>query len=398
MAAIAPFRAGLRRIAGELTLTVVVLVVVVVLSQWSAIRSGYASPDLWIMTMLAAFAGTQAFISTTPPSGVTPVILGSTVCFTFAILLTWGLGPAVVAQVLALAVVGVRLRRPFVEMLAAFGGYMLSFVAAEAVLRLGNPDLNHHDDPIGVLTDTLTIVGAAGAWLLTYGLLTVLLARLTHPGPRTMSARDIVSHHVLFRAALLLLSPLLAIAIDLNIGLVVLIFVPLYAVQRMAKLSAQRDRGSRQDLLTGLANRAGLKAGFDHILAGYSHNSNGSRATVIIADLDEFKAVNDALGHEVGDQLLIAVAGRLAGIPLSSGTVARLGGDEFALMTLARGPAGAKDIADIVVEALSEPVSLDGLRIDITASIGTALHSDDEDFAALMRHADIAMYDAKNSG
>jgi diguanylate cyclase (GGDEF)-like protein len=137
---------------------------------------------------------------------------------------------------------------------------------------------------------------------------------------------------------------------------------------------------------------------FDRILAGYSGDSSGSRAMMLIADLDEFKAVNDALGHEVGDQLLIAVAGRLADLPLSGGTVARLGGDEFAVMTLARGPAEARDLADTVVEALSEPVSLDGLRIDIAASIGTALHCDDEDFAALMRHADIAMYDAKDTG
>ncbi len=386
-----------RRVVAALGAATVIGIVVVTLGPESTTRNVYASPELWITTALAALAGTQAFISSTPPNGVMPVILGPSVCFTFAILLSWGLGPAIVAQTLAMAVVTWRLHRPILEMVAALGGYSLSFIAAEAILQLGKPDPAHHHGAVRVTSDAVTVLGAAIAWLVVYSLFAIVVGRLLRPGPQTMPPRDIIIHHVLFRAALLLLSPLLAIAVHMNVGFVFLVFIPLYAVQRMAKLSAQRDLAARQDPLTGLANRDGLKVAFHTMTAAYDADSTG-RAAILLADLDEFKHVNDALGHEVGDQLLVAVAQRLARLPLPGGTIARLGGDEFALLTIVHTPAQAGDLANDVIAALSEPISLDGLRVDITASIGTALHTDDEDFAAVMRHADIAMYDAKHSG
>ncbi len=119
---------------------------------------------------------------------------------------------------------------------------------------------------------------------------------------------------MLFKAALLLLAPMLAISAHMNIGFVPLIFVPLYAVQRMAKLSAQRDRAVRVDPLSSLANRAGLKVAFHDLTVATAGTAR--RPALLLADLDEFKHVNDALGHEVGDQLLVAVANRFAGLVL----------------------------------------------------------------------------------
>jgi diguanylate cyclase (GGDEF)-like protein len=384
-----------RHVATGFNVGVVILVVGLLLSQLGSLRSEAGDSTLWIMTVLAAFAGTQAFISTTPSAGVVPVIVCPTICFTFAIVLCWGLGPAIISQAIAVVVVAWRLHRPVREGIAALGQYTLSFVAAEAVLALGNPDPLHHHDAARVASDALTVVGAVVAWLITYGLLAILLARLMRTGPRAMPARDVISHQVLFKAALLLLSPLLAISAHMNIGFVPLIFIPLYAVQRMAKLSAQRDRAVRLDPLSGLANRAGLKAAFHDIDA----DGESGTLALLLADLDEFKHVNDALGHEVGDQLLVAVGQRLARLPIHGGTIARLGGDEFALLTTVRAATEANDLAAEVVAALSEPLSLGGLRVDISASIGVAIRIDaDEDFATMMRHADIAMYDAKQSG
>jgi diguanylate cyclase len=392
----APSQIGRQRLASGFNLAAVIVAAVIVAVQAPTIGHELRYPELGIMMGLAAFAGTQAFISTTPSAGVVPVIVCPTICFTFAILLCWGIGAAIVAQSVAVLVVAWRLHRPLREAVAALGQYALSFVAAAAVLWIGKPDPIQHHSPARVATDAITIIGSVGAWLLTYTLLSILLAHLFRTGPHAMPTRDIIHHQILFKAALLLLSPMLAISAHMNIGFVPLIFIPLYAVSRMAKLSAQRDRAARVDPLTGLANRAGLKAAFGELIIGTAESPR--RTALLLADLDEFKHVNDALGHEVGDQLLIAVAQRLADLPDRDGAIARLGGDEFAVLTSVRGADEAGDVASDIVAALAEPVSLDGLRVDIAASIGVAILEDGEDFATLMRHADIAMYDAKQSG
>jgi diguanylate cyclase (GGDEF)-like protein len=246
--------------------------------------------------------------------------------------------------------------------------------------------------------DALTCVGAVAVWLAAYWIAGIAIYRIRGVGFKA-AIHDAASapSQLLFNAALVLLSPILAVAAHVNIGFVPLIFVPLYAVQRMAKLSTQRDRAARLDPLTGLANRGGLKAAFAD-LTGPARDPN-QRVALLLADLDEFKHVNDALGHEVGDQLLIAVAKRLSNLDARRGTIARLGGDEFGLITEVTNLADAQDLADALVDALSEPVSLDGLRVDVAASVGISVHEDEtEDFATLMRHADIAMYDAKQRG
>jgi diguanylate cyclase (GGDEF)-like protein len=120
---------------------------------------------------------------------------------------------------------------------------------------------------------------------------------------------------------------------------------------------------------------------------------------MLMLDLDRFKHVNDALGHEVGDQLLVAVGKRLAAVDLGDGMVARLGGDEFAVLAPALDDAEADRLAGEILASLSEPLTLDSLRVDVTASIGVAVGLYcKNDFATLMRHADVAMYEAKQRG
>jgi diguanylate cyclase (GGDEF)-like protein len=372
------------------------LVVGVLLTQLPYIIDEAHIPPLWIMTALGALAGTQAFIAT-PASFRAPVIICPSICFTFAVLLCWGLGPAILAQSLAVAVVGWRLRRPVTEAIEALAQYTVSFAAAELILWWGNPDPLHHHAASQVASDALTVLGAVAAWLLVYAGFAIAVARLRGDNFAYLRAGGNLANQVLFKTALVMLAPILAVAAHVNIGFVPLVFVPLYAVQRMARLSSQRDRQSRLDPLTGLANRTGLKLTFA-ALTGPTRDPD-ERVTLLLADLDEFKHVNDALGHEVGDQLLVAVADRLARLPVHDGTIARLGGDEFAFITATRNPAEAMELARAVVSALDQPVSLDGLHVDVTASVGIAMHeSSREDFATLMRHADIAMYDAKQSG
>jgi diguanylate cyclase (GGDEF)-like protein len=120
----------------------------------------------------------------------------------------------------------------------------------------------------------------------------------------------------------------------------------------------------------------------------------------VLLDLDRFKNVNDALGHEVGDRLLIAVGNRIALAARPGDLVARLGGDEFAIVAKhLESPEQARALADKVEEALQTPVVLEGIPLDVGGSIGIALYPEHgSDFASLLRRADVAMYSAKHSG
>ncbi len=150
------------------------------------------------------------------------------------------------------------------------------------------------------------------------------------------------------------------------------------------------------DTLTGLANRALLQDRLDHALerARRARELTG----LLFIDLDHFKAVNDALGHEAGDRLLIEVADRLVHAVRTGDTVARLGGDEFVILAEALAVRGeARLIAERVLELLAEPSHIDGTDITIGASVGIAfdeVHNPD----LLLRDADAALYQAKHSG
>jgi diguanylate cyclase (GGDEF)-like protein len=354
-------------------------------------------PAFWMMAVLAVLAGTRAFVTSGSRGG--PVVICPTLCFTFAILLCWDLGPAIVAQTAAIAVVSWRLRHTKTHAAMVAGQYALAFGAAYVVLVIGQPN------PFGVnsladeLRDAASVAGAAAAWLVAYSVLWFVANRLRRSGTPWRHVLGALGYQTLCKAALLLLAPVLAVAAHVNAAFVPLIFVPLYAVDRMARLSAERDRASQVDLLTGLANRTGLQNRFADLVSSRGR-AGGRSVALLMLDLDRFKQVNDTLGHEVGDQLLVAVARRLAGSVPRDVVVARLGGDEFAIVAPdIREATAACDLASQVGDSLAEPVRLDGLHIDIAASVGIAIYPDHgDDFATLMRHADIAMYEAKQRG
>jgi diguanylate cyclase (GGDEF)-like protein len=376
---------------------VAIAIVVTQLPHIAHTMSTYSA--FWLMLAVSLLAGTQAFVAAKPP-GRAPIVICPTICFTFAIQLCWGLGPAIVAQTAAVAVGAARLRAGFRGAAWASTHFALSFAAAALVLWIGDADPFHHDATNFVIDDALSVAGAVAAWLVAYGLLDAAKARIQTPRRRHTFGGYATTNQTLFNAALLLLSPALAITEHVDAGFVPLVFVPLYAVHRMAKLSAERDLAARLDPLTGLANRNGLRHGLNRISAECAADEGSTRrATLLVLDLDRFKQVNDALGHDVGDQLLIAVAERLRALRTPSGTVARLGGDEFAILTATRDVGDGHALAERVVAALAEPVSLDGLRVDVTASVGIADRDDEDiDFTTLMRRADVAMYDAKQRG
>jgi diguanylate cyclase (GGDEF)-like protein/PAS domain S-box-containing protein len=163
----------------------------------------------------------------------------------------------------------------------------------------------------------------------------------------------------------------------------------------------QRERkmeeAAYQDPLTGLMNRRGLEADAAELLAGAS--ARMERGALLYVDLDDFKRVNDSLGHEAGDLLLCELAARLRQCTRGPDLLARIGGDEFVLLVTDVDAAGAREVADRVSVAIRTPVTIDGADVSCSASIGIALHPDDgKDLKSLIQGADQAMYRAKATG
>src|SRR5215211_5869241 len=150
------------------------------------------------------------------------------------------------------------------------------------------------------------------------------------------------------------------------------------------------------DLLTGLPNRALFMDRLEHAFVRV--NRRGSNVAVLFTDLDNFKVINDSLGHKAGDQLLIAVAERLKACLRPEDTAARLGGDEFTILVEDIASVGeAVQIAERIADILRPPFALEEQEVFATVSTGIALNSTaHEQPADLLRHADLAMYRAKH--
>ena len=166
------------------------------------------------------------------------------------------------------------------------------------------------------------------------------------------------------------------------------------AESQRAGLEEELRRQALEDPLTGLANRTLFKDRVDHALERRSDDSTS--IAVVFMDLDDFKTVNDSLGHAAGDELLVSVAQRIKESVRTSDTVARLGGDEFAVLL--------DDVEDVAVpahrilQALKAPIALEGKPVTVHGSVGIALHEAGQTAADLLRNADVAMYKAKGEG
>jgi diguanylate cyclase (GGDEF)-like protein/PAS domain S-box-containing protein len=163
-------------------------------------------------------------------------------------------------------------------------------------------------------------------------------------------------------------------------------------------LEEQLRHQAFHDPLTGLPNRALFMDRLEHALA-LAHR-RGTKVAVLFTDLDNFKVINDSLGHAAGDRLLKAVAERLTACVRPEDTAARLAGDEFAI--LVEGVTGVGDVAQIaerIAEILQLPFALEEQEMCATASTGIALNSSTQERAEdLLRDADLAMYRAKHRG
>jgi diguanylate cyclase (GGDEF)-like protein/PAS domain S-box-containing protein len=169
-------------------------------------------------------------------------------------------------------------------------------------------------------------------------------------------------------------------------------------VTQQKAVEEKLERMAYYDPLTGLPNRTLFRDRLEHELSVAQRNQ--TQVALLFIDLDRFKYVNDSLGHDAGDQLLVEAARRIKHAVRDSDTLARLGGDEFTLVL-----AGVEDaarvgtVADKVIQALQQPFQLGSSEAFIGASIGIALYPQDgADFVTLNKNADTAMYLAKQSG
>jgi diguanylate cyclase (GGDEF)-like protein len=371
-------------------IVVAVVAGLVDVTLWATARDTFAAlpSAYWVMALLAV--GVDARPYAMADRRARSVILPS-ICFTFAIALAWGFVPALAVQLVSVTVAGSRMRRPARRSLHLAVQHAVALAAAAGVAALTGLHIDARLD----WDDALLTVAAAAAWIAArHGLAEVTGRWLSHGRANRRSRRSGIE--LLATAALLLLGPVVVAAAQVGPALIPLVLLALYAVHRMLRSAGDHDRSARVDALTGLANRRALQA----TVVARGPGRAGPPLALLLLDLDRFRNINDALGHALGDRVLVEVAYRLAGVVHPHDLLVRLGGDEFAVLaTRADGPAAARRIAGHLAEALHRPFVLDGLPVDVSGSIGIALQSaGDNDGAILLRQAEAAMYDAKQRG
>ena len=197
---------------------------------------------------------------------------------------------------------------------------------------------------------------------------------------------------------LTIILPLVALG---TIGTGVLSMTMLRRLRRTSEELARRESQARyeakHDALSGLPNRVHMVEKIESFL--HAADRGDRRAVAAYLDIDRFKDINDTLGHDAGDQLIKAVAGRLKARLRPQDFLSRFGGDEFVILTAPAAPQGSAALAERVAQAFASPFAINGQNICMTASVGIALAPDNGVTAdELMRHADIALYRGQEHG
>lgn len=203
---------------------------------------------------------------------------------------------------------------------------------------------------------------------------------------------DTLAPSILMTTVFVLAIALLTSVLDLRLEMRTAVLA-----ESLAAANAELTFLALHDKLTKLPNRALLEDRFEQAIQAAERE--GERFAVMFIDLDGFKAINDAYGHQAGDQLLTEVATRIREAVRAVDTVSRVGGDEFVLLLRVNTPEDAGELASRLLHRLREPVTVAGHSATVSGSIGIAMYPEDgTDQRALMRHADAAMYHAKGQG
>ncbi len=311
--------------------------------------------------------------------------------FAVAMLLQFGAGPATLVYAASSVVGDVAARTAPIKIVFNAAQYVLAMVAAASVLALCGLGVPVHLTGAALPAILLSAAVFFAANHLLAGVGASLLARL----PVMPYLRDDFVFQAWTAGCLLAAAPAVLASMHVSIALVPVVFIPMVAIYIGGRHAALASHRALHDALTDLPNRAML---FDRLKTACADADEGTMLAAMIVDLDDFKAINDTLGHEFGDLVLQRVAGRLKEALGPNAMLARLGGDEFALvLENVDSEEQATAEAKALITALDRPLEVESLALQITASIGIAYFPQHgRTVREVLRHADIALYCAKN--
>ncbi|MEW2136084.1 bifunctional diguanylate cyclase/phosphodiesterase [Streptomyces sp. NPDC005409] len=322
---------------------------------------------------------------------------GSGAALTLGVLLLYGWVPAGLVSLAVVSLVGAARRHRWRQGLLHGSVDLLGIGAGALVLTAFGVSPSVETPWLPTTWDVEAapeVVLVAVAYLLSTRVLLRLALAPRGGGLRTV-ARTALLRQALVAVALLGIAPLICVVAATQPVLLPLFAVPLIALDSTLWIARARAEEQLRDPLTGLPNRQWL---LERAWSALDEAERlGTRAALVLIDLDRFRAVNDTLGHLAGDRLLLQIADRLRQALPEDAEAARLGGDEFAvLLPVADSTTSAQRIARHLVAELSSPLDLDGLTLVLEASAGLAVFPDHAlDAEGLLRRADVAMYQAK---
>jgi diguanylate cyclase (GGDEF)-like protein len=316
--------------------------------------------------------------------------------FSFALLLGLGLVPALAGQLVASVVQDRLARKPWWQIGFNIGQYTLSWTAAAGVLKLFGGYMAFRTGGFAPI-DLGGALAAAAAFFLVNMLLVTRATTLYQGTPFVQALQSDLTFGLTVGAVLLCLAPVVVTVLQFSPVLYPLLLVPLVGVYfsgRQTVRTATAEHLARHDSLTELPNRRWFREAVGSAVQNPALRTGG----LLLVDLNGFKEINDTLGHHSGDIVLQQVGPRLRAAFRSEDLVARLGGDEFAVFM----PGADGSIAEAAVrrlqDALHQPLDIDGITIELDASVGLAWYPDHGgDVDTLLQRADVAMYRAKAS-
>src|SRR5947209_18204337 len=311
--------------------------------------------------------------------------------FAFAILLRCGPGPAALVYVSSSVIADLAGRLAPLKVLFNAAQYLLALLAAGAVLLIA------HSFPLITITgaELPIVLLAAAAFFATNHVLACVAGALLSGVPIVGYLREDLAFQAWTAGCVLAFAPALLAAADACVALVPVCFVPMLAVYFGGRQAAISSHRADHDALTGLSYRSSLTETLQEALVSAARERQP--VAVMLLDLDDFKSINDTLGHELGDLVIQRVARRLEAAADDATRLARIGGDEFALLVHGSHEE-AEALAERVLAALDHPLEVDSIALHICASIGIVCFPQHGRTAPqLMRHADVALYCAKDS-
>ncbi len=321
------------------------------------------------------------------------VEISTSTTFAFALLVMAGIPATMVALGGASLVAGFSARKPTLRVAFDFARYALALTAARLVLSAAGSPAEVIEQSREVGLPMIAFVLAAG---LSFFTVNHLLASGAEALEKGEPLADALAGDAVFQASttgvLLILSPVVVASAIASPLLVPLLAVLMALLHRYAATVVDNERHALHDRLTDLGNRELFSRQTDAAITAEPDRHVG----VVLLDLDQFKEVNDTLGHSVGDQLLVQVARRLEDVVPAGAVAARLGGDEFAVLLPPADEASAVHAqATELLRTLGRRYQVGELVLEVGASAGLAIAPGDGDAARLLQRADVAMYAAK---